>query len=72
MDFLAVQNFAANLRVFENGGVISAWNDKMGFFFVPGFGNSDLTRHHHGRHLADDLFCHEICEQRRRRQRRQQ
>ena len=39
-DFVAVQNFAANLRVFENGGVAKHWNDIIGFFIIPGYGNS--------------------------------
>jgi len=43
-DFVATQNFCANLRVFENGGVSSSWTANVGFGIPNGYGNSAIPR----------------------------
>jgi len=43
-DFVATQNFCANLRVFENGGVTSLYSGPITFGSPPGYGNSSIPR----------------------------
>jgi len=43
-DFVATQNFCANLRVFENGGVTSSWTNYITFGSPAGYGNSAIPR----------------------------
>jgi len=44
VDFVATQNFGANLRVFENGGISSSWSAPITFGTPAGYGSAAIPR----------------------------